>query len=115
MSLQAEKLTECDVMRELEEAWKAKKAGHEVEWMANLMTGQMEPDEVGSSQVVDGGLVETNEGAGVQSMAVNGAHCAEAFMSTEVRYQDEESDEGTINTNDIETVQLEILRDGFDQ
>ena len=46
MSLQAQQLAERDVVRELEEAQKAKKAGHEVEWMAKLATGQVEPDEV---------------------------------------------------------------------
>ena len=37
------------------------KAGHEVEWMAKLATGQVEPDEVGGDQVANGRLVETNE------------------------------------------------------
>ena len=57
MSLQAQQLAEHDVMWELEEARKAKKARYEVEWMAKLATGQMEPDEVGGVQIADGGLV----------------------------------------------------------
>ena len=55
----------------MEETWKAKKTGHEVEWMAKLATGQVEPDEVGGVQVADGGLVETNQGRGTQSMVVS--------------------------------------------
>jgi len=70
------------MVRELEEARKAKKAGHEVEWMAKLATGQVEPDEVGGGQVADGGLVEINEGGDAQSIA----HCGEAFMPAEAGY-----------------------------
>ena len=51
MSLQAQQLAEHDVMRELEQARKAKKASNELEWMAKLATGQVEPDEVGGRQV----------------------------------------------------------------
>jgi len=82
MSLQAQQLAERDVVRELEEARKAKKAGHEVEWMAKLATGQVKPDEVGGGQVADGGLVETNEGGDAQSVA----HCGEAFIPAEAGY-----------------------------
>ena len=90
MSLQAQQLAERDVVRELEEARKVKKAGHEVKWMAKLATGQVEPDEVEGSQVADGGLMDRNEGGGAQSVAVGGAHCHEAFMPAEA---DAESDE----------------------
>ena len=111
MSLQAQQLAERDVVRELEEARKAKKAGHEVEWMAKLATGQVEPNGVGGSQVANGGLVEINEGRDAQLVA----HCGEAFMRAEAGYQDEESDEWTTDTDDVETVRIEILRDGSDQ
>jgi len=100
MSLQAQQLAECDVVQELEEERKAKKAGHKVEWMAKLATGQVESDEVGGGQVADGGLVETNEGGDAQSLAC----CGEAFMPAEVGYQDEESDEWTTDTDDVETI-----------
>ena len=51
-------------------------------------------------QVADSGLVETNEGRDAQSVA----HRGEAFMPAEAGYQDEERDEWTINTDDVETV-----------
>jgi len=38
MSLQAHQLAEYDAVQELDQARKAKKAGHEVEWMAKLAT-----------------------------------------------------------------------------
>jgi len=93
MSLQAQQLAERDVVWELEEAWKTKKAGHEVEWMAKLATGQVEPDEVRGGQVADGELVETDEVGGALSVAVGGARCGEPFMSEEGGYQDDESNE----------------------
>ena len=108
MSLQAQQLAEHDVVQELDQARKAKKAGHEVEWMAKLGTGQVEADEVGAGQVADGdsGLVETNEGGGAQSVAVGDARCGKAFVPGEAGYQDEESDEWTTDSDDVE-----ILRD----
>ena len=36
-------------------------------------------------------------------------------MYAEAGYQDEDSNEWTTDTDDVETVQLEILRDGSDQ
>jgi len=86
MSLQAQQLAEHDVVRELEEAWKVKKAGHEVEWMAKIVTGQVEPDEVGGAQVGDGGLVEMDDVGGAPSVAVGGA---QAFMPGEAAHQDD--------------------------
>ena len=109
MSLQAQQLIEPDEMRELEEAQTVKKARHEVEWMAKLVTGQMEPDDVGGGQVVDGELVETNDGGGAQSMVVGDTRCTEAFMLVEARYQDEESDEWTTDIDYVETIRVEIL------
>ena len=106
MSLQAQQLADRDVVRELEEARKVKKAGHEVKWMAKLATEQVEPDEVEGSQVANGGLMDRNEGGGTQSVAVGGAHCHEAFMPAEA---DAESDEWTTDTDDVKTVRLEIL------
>ena len=82
MSLQAQQLAECDVVWELEEARKVKKAGHKVEWMAKLATRPVEPDEVGGGQVANGGLVETNEGGDTQSVA----RCGEAFMPAEAGF-----------------------------
>ena len=111
MCLQAQQLIKCDVEWELKEAQKVKKAGHEVEWMAKLATGQLDPNKVRGSQVADGGLVDTNKGGNAQSVACG----SEAFMSIEARYKDEQSDERTTDTDDVETVRLEILRDGFDQ
>ena len=75
--------------------------------MAKLVTGQMEPDDVGGGQVVDGELVETNDGGGAQSIVVGDARCTEAFMLVEARYQDEESDEWT---TDIDYVQGQHYR-----
>ena len=46
------------------------------------------------------------------SQVVGGACCV---MPTEAGYQDEDSDEWTTDTDDVETVQLEILRDSSDQ
>jgi len=110
MSLQAQQLAERDVVRELEEAQKAKKAGHEVEWMAKLATGQVEPDEVRGGQVADGELVETDEVGGTPSVAVGGARCGEPFMPGEAGYQDDKSDEWTTDTDDVE-----IVRDLYEQ
>ena len=110
MSLQAQQLAERDVVRELEEAQKAKKAGHEVEWMAKLATGQVEPDEVRGGQVADGELVETDEVGGTPSVAVGGARCGEPFMPGEAGYQDDKSDEWTTDTDDVE-----IVRDLYKQ
>ena len=79
------------------------------EWMVKLATEQVEPDEVQCSQVADDGLIDRNEGGGAQSVAVDVTHCREAFMPAEA---DAESDEWTTDTDDVETIQLEILRDG---
>jgi len=64
----------------------------------------VEVDEVGGGQVADGdgGLVETNEGGGAQSVAVGDARCGKAFVPGEAGYQDEESDECTIDSDDVE-------------
>ena len=103
MSLQAQQLAEHDVMRELEQARKAKKASNELEWMAKLATGQVEPDEVGGGQVpvANSGLVERDEGGAAQSVAVDGAPCGEAFMLGET---DDGSDEWTTDSDDVEII-----------
>jgi len=98
MFLQAQQLAERDVVRELKEARKVKKAGHEVEWMAKMATGQVEPDEVRGAQVGDGGLMETDDIGGTPSVAVDGA---QAFISGEAAHQD---DEWTTDTDDVEIV-----------
>jgi len=87
---------------ELKEAQKATKDSHEAEWMAKLVTGPVEPDEVRGGQVADDGLVEMNIVRGTPSVAVDGTRCGKAFMPGEVGYQDDESDEWT--TDDVEII-----------
>ena len=74
----------------MEEARKVKKAGHEVEWMAKMATGQVKPDEVGGAQVGDGRLVERDEVRGIPSAAVGGA---QAFIPGKAVHRDDESKE----------------------
>ena len=50
--------------------------------------------------------LRTNDGGDAQSLAC----CGEAFMPAEVGYQDEESDEWTTDTDDVE-----IVRDLYEQ
>ena len=104
MSLEVQQVAERNVVWELGEALKAKKASHEVEWMAKMATGQVEPDEVGGAQVGDGRLVETDE---VEGVAVGGA---QAFTPGDAGYQDDESDKWTTDTDDVE-----IIQDLYDQ
>ena len=72
-----------------------------------MVTGQVKPDEVGGAQVGDGRLVERDEVRGIPSAAVGGA---QAFIPGEAAHQDDESDEWTTDTDDIE-----IVRDLYDQ
>jgi len=82
-------------MLELDEAQNAKTAGHELKWMAKLETGLVEPDEIG----------------GMQLMPVGGNSCSDAkrakgFMPGEARYEDEESDEWTTDTDPVDDVEI---------
>jgi len=108
MSQQAQQLAEHDVVQELEEARRAKKAGHELEWMAKPATGQVKPDEVGGAQSVPVGG-EADEVGGTQSVPLDSNRFDEAertkeFISGEAGCKDEESDEWTMESDDVKIV-----------